>query len=808
MLLAACSRLPPGPELTGVEPAEAYVDEAIAVTVSGSNLLPRTKVDLDEPHRSPPPDSTFRLALVRDGARSDLAEVMLSELGSAVTGRLVPPLQVGTWSVELLDPYGRTATLVDAFRVKARCDVDADCQATCRLGRCVSAVCRYELAPDGLACDGGSCLSGECSGPPCSCSAAEPCRLARCLPDGGCETIAGPDGAKCDDGEACTFDDRCAAGACTGTAYYCTGGPCMLGVCLGDGGCALEPDIGRSCDDQDLCTARDVCVADGGCRGERYACDGGPCGRSACAGDGTCTFTPDPAANGRACDDGVLCTHSDRCSNGSCSGTGYTCVGATGGCGVEPRCDGDGGCPLRAAVDGERCNDGVICTHLETCQAGACRAGVDFCGNTAPRACFSVSPTAGPAGSSFTYDATCSVDAEDGTGLRYRWDYERTGQLTPWTTAKVTTHVHRSPGLYTAVLEVRDDGGISAFAERFVAAYVPADDVVVTTLADEDDPLATPSRPGGTGLSLREAIRYANRFDGGVVIRFDGGMRLKAGVLPALMNARASIVGHGTSVDFRGAAGDCLELDQGASAFGLELFGCAGTVVVLGAGAQLAEARLHPGTAGGAGPKLVGPGAVLGPRNEVFGFDGMGVSVRGTPSRIVGNAIHHNKRGIDIGPVLDGVVVEQNDIYANDSFGVMVGRSGNVVRFNTFHANGGAGVNGGPLTQNTEVRNNLFTAHGGTAVDLPEGDLGVREPNGFFGNAADFLPGVDGGSSNVLADPRYVNPDAGDFRLMPKSPAVNAGIDVGIDVNGASPGRYDFGSPDLGAHESPYPDAG
>jgi hypothetical protein len=61
-----------------------------------------------------------------------------------------------------------------------------------------------------------------------------------------------------------------------------------------------------------------------------------------------------------------------------------------------------------------------------------------------------------------------------------------------------------------------------------------------------------------------------------------------------------------------------------------------------------------------------------------------------------------------------------------------------------------------------------------------------------------------GAKGVVLADPRFVAPERGDFRLRRGSPAANAGIRVAhmpaVDVAGAP--RIKGSAPDIGAHES------
>ena len=97
--------------------------------------------------------------------------------------------------------------------------------------------------------------------------------------------------------------------------------------------CAGEPD-GAPCNDGDACSAADVCVG-GACLGtERTVCNASdPCHvPGVCdALTGACSNPPRP--DGSACEDGVLCTAGDTCQDGVC---------VTGGPG--PDGDGDGVC--------------------------------------------------------------------------------------------------------------------------------------------------------------------------------------------------------------------------------------------------------------------------------------------------------------------------------------------------------------------------------------------------------------------------------------------------------------------------------
>ena len=194
------------------------------------------------------------------------------------------------------------------------------------------------------------------------------------------------DGAACDDGNACTADDRCGGGACVGQAYACPDNPCQKSVaCDGQGGCLGTPKRdGTHCDDGDPCTRDDVCT-DGVCGGRAYSCPAPTECEVAvtCDGKGKCHHLRAPA--GTACDDGDPCTEGDRCDHGRCAGEAYRCPDARPGTCVQAiACDGGGGCVSAPAPDGAPCAPA-------TCSDGACSAGecVACAAAGAPGACCS-----------------------------------------------------------------------------------------------------------------------------------------------------------------------------------------------------------------------------------------------------------------------------------------------------------------------------------------------------------------------------------------------------------------------------------
>lgn len=92
---------------------------------------------------------------------------------------------------------------------------------------------------DGISCNGEeTCVEGVCQpGTPATCSppfVPVPCQDVVCDPEAGldCEFAPLPENTMCDDGNACTMNDKCVEGACIGTAQTCEGGRvCVQGSC-------------------------------------------------------------------------------------------------------------------------------------------------------------------------------------------------------------------------------------------------------------------------------------------------------------------------------------------------------------------------------------------------------------------------------------------------------------------------------------------------------------------------------------------------------------------------------------------------
>lgn len=304
-------------------------------------------------------------------------------------------------------------------------------------------------------------------------------------------------------------------------------------------------------------------------------------------------------------------------------------------------------------------------------------------------------------------------------------------------------------------MDAPDAAGASAGTD----AGPPNDCLVVTTTADENDPGESAVPPHlGAGLSLREALLLANDRAGRDCILFDGAMTISiAGAqLPA-------------STDEDGVVVDGQE-----------------QVTLVGASA--------PGTAGL--EVSAGSGDLRGLTVSLFA---VGVRLGGAHNRVrrlvsSGNTEH----GIQIAAAAADTEVVQTVLYDNGTDGIQAPAGSDLRIFHaTVIANGGPGINA-TGTLGLVLENSILAENGGAglALDLVATTIDYDD---FYGDTCDVCAI---GSHSITSNPRITNAGSGDFRLKAGSPAVDRGVDTGIDVNGAAAGLYDGTAPDLGAIES------
>jgi len=264
----------------------------------------------------------------------------------------------------------------DANEVLDACElVGNDCNNNGILDECEDvATCN-----DGNACTiNDVCSVGVCAGTLRDCSHLNgPCTIGVCNPaNGSCRAVPANSGGDCSDGIPCTYDDFCWNGVCVGFERDCSplDDACNVGVCNELTG-ECEPqgvNDGATCDDGSLCTLLDAC-AGGACVGEPTDCTGfdDDCHVGVCDPlSGECRAAP--ANEGGACDDGILCSVGDVCSNGVCAGFAADCSAFDDACNVGVCNELDGACIQSPVNEGGACDDGDDCMVDDTCAGGVC----------------------------------------------------------------------------------------------------------------------------------------------------------------------------------------------------------------------------------------------------------------------------------------------------------------------------------------------------------------------------------------------------------------------------------------------------
>lgn len=242
---------------------------------------------------------------------------------------------------------------------------DGECAATVVLCKCKNnAECNAKF-DDGNLCNGVWYCDKNTAIPECKLNPASKvhcpikdntdCLKSACDPvSGACGMKPSAKGDVCDDGNACTEKDACAAGACGGDPISCDDqNACTADSCDNKNGCVHEA---KSCDDGNACTA-DLCDSKSG----------------ACKQDAA-------SLNDKPCDaDKSGCTVNDACASGVCkAGTPAACKVPDSACQVAvcvSQTSSTFVCGVAQAKDGLSCDDSKSCYYGAVCEGGQCGIG-------------------------------------------------------------------------------------------------------------------------------------------------------------------------------------------------------------------------------------------------------------------------------------------------------------------------------------------------------------------------------------------------------------------------------------------------
>jgi len=149
---------------------------------------------------------------------------------------------------------------------------------------------------------------------------------------------------------------------------------------------------------------------------------------------------------------------------------------------------------------------------------------------------------------------------------------------------------------------------------------------------------------------------------------------------------------------------------------------------------------------------------------------------------------------------LTNISIHNNVLLGNAIFGLLIREGKNIdVYNNTFYLNRGGALlvrdpsaEAGEPARDVTIKNNIFVA-------MPnKGHVGNKSPGPNIvleNNLYDKEPGLLNlkDPNPIIGTPQFRDLGADDFRLKPTSPAIDAGVDVGLPYHGSAP--------DLGAFE-------
>ncbi|MBM4342880.1 MAG: hypothetical protein FJ100_05840 [Deltaproteobacteria bacterium] len=263
---------------------------------------------------------------------------------------------------------GDTCSIGQCVGAKKECDDGNACtndSCSPKLG-CVTGPA-FGACEDGDLCTTGDyCENEKCTGTPKVCEDGDVCTKDTCDPKAGCakDAAEGP----CDDKNVCTSNDKCVSGVCLGEAKGCDdNNPCTDDKCNAVGGGCTNTNNLAACEDGNACTTNDKCSIGKCLGGATKTCDdANPCTTDSCT-NGACQNLNNTAA----CNDGDPCTLGDACNGGACK-TGPTPMT----CNDNNTCTDDkcekaaGGCQYLANT--ADCTDSNVCTETDKCANKVC----------------------------------------------------------------------------------------------------------------------------------------------------------------------------------------------------------------------------------------------------------------------------------------------------------------------------------------------------------------------------------------------------------------------------------------------------
>lgn len=340
---------------------------------------------------------------------------------------------------------------------------------------------------------------------------------------------------------------------------------------------------------------------------------------------------------------------------------------------------------------------------------------------------------------------------------------------------------------------------------------LPLVDLLVDVLDDENDPDATPSAPGGSGFSLREAISYANRETSAahhITFSVTGDIPLSGEGLPPIQGS-LHIEGSGFQPRIDGSgignSDPCFTVESSdVTVEGLEVFDCPMQPFVTSASSGpnvvLANNFIHDN---GEAVFLYGDAPVMF-FNFITASAGAAIVLHGDEGEILANLLVANAGpGVVLDGGVDGALVLAN-IAEDNSQGIYVVDGSNAdIWHNTVRTTLLAGALF-DTASGVDFRNNILASTGTHGVEGSTAQFSALDYNLYWDISGDDCSACTIGPNSPApaSDPLFSNPAAFDYKPLPGSGAIDLGVDVGSDRNLDLDGLFNGAAPDIGAIEA------
>jgi parallel beta-helix repeat protein len=151
-----------------------------------------------------------------------------------------------------------------------------------------------------------------------------------------------------------------------------------------------------------------------------------------------------------------------------------------------------------------------------------------------------------------------------------------------------------------------------------------------------------------------------------------------------------------------------------------------------------------------------------------------------------------------LGVEMDGIVVRRN-IVTNCSDGITVRYYGQIrnieIYNNSVYDNRSNGISVSAYdVDDVTIKNNILSSNGNRQISISSSMTHLVVSHNLYHQPESMGSGTND-DTPIFGDPLFVNPSAGDFHLQANSPAIDAGMDVGLPYVGTAPdiGAYEYG---------------